>query len=284
MKPGIDIENSRFSNLENFQSIDAEADWQHVKGRMGFGPKRTVMRFRWAAAAAILLFSAGFLARHYMFSPGEMLVVRAGDDPEMVILPDGSTVSLNATAELSYPEEFSRNKRELRLSGEAFFEVERDPRRPFIVQVGTDATVEVLGTSFNIKPDPGIGSIVVQVVEGSVVFRGILPTSLSVVLHENEQATMQGGNILKEESLELNMYSWKTRILVFDQDLIGDVARHLSTCYRIDVVLKDDVPNELTFTSTIDNQDLEEVLEEVSMVLGLEYTIGEDRVVISKPN
>ena len=68
------------------------------------------------------------------------------------------------------------------------------------------------------------------------------------------------------------MLSWKTGILYFDQSFIGDVVNQLENHYKMKILLDEDVPADLQFTSTIDNQELESVLEEMSMVLGLEIT------------
>jgi ferric-dicitrate binding protein FerR (iron transport regulator) len=87
-----------------------------------------------------------------------------------------------------------------------------------------------------------------------------------------------------DDDFNRNMLSWKTGILYFDQCPMDEVARHLENLYNIHVILGENVLADETFTSTIDNQELEEVLEEIAMVMGLEYTLGEDQVFISKPD
>ena len=82
-----------------------------------------------------------------------MIAVRAGDEQVLVALNDGSRVTLNNNAELRYPEKFRGDKREVLLSGEAFFEVERNPEKPFTINIEDMAIVEVLGTSFNIRSE-----------------------------------------------------------------------------------------------------------------------------------
>jgi ferric-dicitrate binding protein FerR (iron transport regulator) len=83
--------------------------------------------------------------------------------------------------------------------------------------------------------------------------------------------------------VSLNFLSWKTGRLFFDHENIRKVFRQLEAHYEIAFVLHKSVPRNLTFTSILDNQDLDSVLEEISMVLALEYSIEDDRVIFKKP-
>ena len=78
--------------------------------------------------------------------------------------------------------------------------------------------------------------------------------------------------------------SWKTGILYFDQTGIGDMARLLTIHYGKKIRLDENIPADITFTSTIDNQELESVLEEISLVLGLNFAYEGAGVTISKPD
>jgi len=160
MKPKNDSENPLFDQLESFQSIDAEADWNKLRQSIGFDKagkyqNASLLKFWWTAAAVILLLGVGFLSRQYLFPSKEMIIAYAGESPEEVLLPDGSTVTLNSMARISYPEKFRAGKREVLLSGEAFFKVKRNPQKPFMVRIEEKAIVEVLGTSFNIRSGKG---------------------------------------------------------------------------------------------------------------------------------
>ncbi|MCK4748899.1 MAG: FecR domain-containing protein, partial [Bacteroidales bacterium] len=284
MIPEKDFKEPGISHLDTFHSIDMEGDWKKVRKRMGFGKKKMMMRIWQAAAAVILLLAVGFLAQQYLFNAPEMVIASAGDHQLEVILPDGSAVTLNKQAGLTYPEKFHRKQREVQLSGEGFFEVEPDPDRPFRVQVESEAIVEVLGTSFNIRPDTQDGSISVQVAEGRVAFSQVGKESERIVMEKDEQATLLNGLITKENTINKNFLSWKTGILYFDQELIGDVVRQLELHYGREIILESNVPIETIFTSTIDNQDLESILEEMGLVLDLDVEFNNDKVTISYSN
>ena len=284
MKPKYDIDERLFRNLETFQSIDIEEDWRTVRGRMGFEKKRS-MRYLWqTAATVIMLLGVGFLTQKLVFPTPTMLAVESGNQMKEVVLPDGSSVTLNKETKLIYPEKFNRRQRKMELMGEAFFEVVSNPDLPFIVDVEQKAMVRVLGTSFNISPDENGESISVQVLEGKVAFSSNLKGSDKVILEKDEQATLRAGTIIRADTISLNFLSWKTGMLYFDDENIEDVLKQLEAHYEVEIVLQKNVGRKLTFTSILDNQDLESVLEEISMVLGLDYSYKDHKVVFSKPD
>lgn len=287
MKPKKNSEDPLISKLETFQSIDLESDWKELKSGIGFGKemspgKRHLASTWWAAASIILLLGIGFLSKQYLFASHEMIIARAGDTPKEVLLPDGSSVTLNSMAELAYPEKFRNRKREVQLSGEAFFKIERNLQKPFMVHIEEKAMVEVLGTSFNIRSEQSGEAVSVLVLEGRVAFTDAEEKLSEIILNKDEQATLTRGRIQREETINKNMLSWKTGILYFNQSLIGDVVKQLEIYYNREILLEEDIPDDLQFTSTIDNQDLENILKELSMVLGLTIGFEDEHILISK--
>ena len=272
--------NSPFSNLEKYQSIDVEKDWENVRDKAGFGKRRNVSLFWRVAAIAIVILGVGALANQYIFTP-DMLAVASGDNQKEVVLPDGSLVHLNSDSRLTYPKKFRRS-RQVTLSGEGFFEVKRDPQRPFLVNINELASVEVLGTSFNINSQLEGQTIKVQVVEGRVSFSANNQNGTGTILVMNEQAVMKDSEIAKTKAQDRNFLSWKTGIIYFDQEKISIVLDLLSSYYDIEFIMDPSIDKDLVFTSTIDNQELEDVLEEISLVLELKITYNPDAITISK--
>jgi transmembrane sensor len=269
--------------LETYQSIDTEKDWKEVRGRIGFEKQRTMRPLWRTAAAVILLLGVGFLAQEYLDLTPDIIGVQSGDQMKELMLSDGSRVTLNKHAELFYPEKFNRKHRNLILVGEAFFEVASNPASPFVVDVEKKAQVRVLGTSFNISPDENGESISVQVLEGKVAFSSLSEGSDEIILVKDEQATLTEGAIIRVDTVDKNFLSWKTGRLFFDHEYIEEVFRQLQAYYEIEIVLTESVPENLSFTSTLDNQDLESVLDEISTVLGLVYSYENEKVVFNLP-
>jgi ferric-dicitrate binding protein FerR (iron transport regulator) len=277
-------ENHLYSNLENFQSIDIEEDWSLVKGRMGFRKPRKLNSLFQLAAMLIMLLTVGFLAKVYLFDAPQMIVASAGEEKQEFTLPDGSEVHLNVNSELSYPEKFRRNSRRVILNGEGFFKIFRDPGRPFMVNIGSQATVEALGTSFNIESSEDSNEIRVQVVEGSVAFYEQEAEESRTILKMGDQAEFQNGNIRMISNPDPNFLSWQNGVLYFRQTPISEVVKQLEKHYDRDILLDKSISREITFTSTIDNQEIEDVLDEMSLVLELTITYNPDAIRISRQN
>ncbi len=229
-----------------------------------------------------MLLGVGFLSKQYILTP-DLLFIETAENRTEVILPDGSLVHLNSHSSLTYPEKFNRN-RYVSLSGEGFFEVTKDPKRPFKVDILELASVEVLGTSFNVNGSNTKKTVNVQVVEGKVSFSANKKDGSGTILVMNEQAELREGEILKNDRPDRNFLSWKTGIIYFEQENISRVLDVLNTYYSREIILNEDVDKDLVFTSTINNQELEDVLEELSLVLDLKITYNPDAITISKRN
>lgn len=274
--------NPLYSNLEKYQSIDVAKDWENVRAKAGLGKRRKVSLVWRVAAIAIVILGVGFLSKQYILTP-DILFIETGENHEEVILPDGSVVHLNSYSQLTYPEKFKRN-RYVSFSGEGFFEVTKDPKRPFKVNIHELASVDVLGTSFNISSTQEGQVIKVQVVEGRVSFSANKKDGSGTILVMNEQAELRDGEILKNDQPDRNFMSWKTGIIYFEHENITRVLDVLNTYYSREIILNKDVDKDLVFTSTINNQELEDVLEELSLVLDLIITYSPDAITISKRN
>jgi len=274
-------ENHMFTNLEKFQSIDVEGDWKVVRNQIDFRKNRRISSVWRAAAIAIILLSAGIIAKQFVPNVPDTIIATTGEEQKEVLLPDGSMAFLNKHTELTYPEKFGKDKRQVTLTGECFFEVTHDPAQPFQVNVADRANVEVLGTSFNINAPVEGKSVSVQVVDGKVAFYANGKGEARKILEKNDQAELQNGFIAVNTRKNMNFLSWKTGILHFDQEAIEDVIDLLGKHYNREILLDNSVDIKLTFTSTIDNQELDSVLEELSLVLGISYTYQENKVIIS---
>ena len=88
--------------------------------------------------------------------------------------------------------------------------------------------------------------------------------------------------MIRDDTVDRNFLSWKTGMLFFYLESIENVCDELEDFYGIEIVLHQSVPRDLTFTSTLNNQELESVLDEISMVLGLAYRYDEQRILFTR--
>ncbi len=154
----------------------------------------------WLKAAAVVLMVIGvswFIIDYRYLRHEPMLITQVTERGQKttLVLPDGTKVRLNAKSTLTYPEEFEGNRREVTLSGEGFFEVAKNPDKPFVVHTPDFAT-QVLGTAFNVSAYREIKRAV-TVREGEVQVMWKEDTTASVIVHANEQVVLSSAGLLK---------------------------------------------------------------------------------------
>ncbi|HNW56620.1 MAG TPA: DUF4974 domain-containing protein [Bacteroidales bacterium] len=209
-------------------------------------------------------------------------------------LPDGSTGWLNSNSSLKYSGSFVSD-RKVALNGEAFFDVAKDPKRPFVVST-KDVFVEVLGTRFNIASYENEKNVEVVLEEGKLVFNNTERTK-SYTMSPNDLVVYdKTSKICSTEVVQPHKYSsWKEGKLVFRNDPLDVIARRLERWYNIDVEIKTNLSEDLRLRATFIDEDLEEVLNLLKCSLPIDYTIenrdlkpdetfARKRVIITKRN
>lgn len=190
-----------------------------------------------------------------------------------VVLPDGSRIWLNAESSITFPTAFSPEERSVKISGEVYFEIAKDTRRPFSVQVGTLQKVRVLGTHFNINAYRDESNITTTLLEGSVE---VLPSGNArpVMLKPGEQAALSGsgrinvrGDINTEE-----IVAWKNGMFQFEKASIETIMRQLSRWYNVDVVYEGTIPSK-TFSGKIDQRAKASEAIDILSFTGLNFRI-----------
>lgn len=209
--------------------FDREGAWdklqQQIKTEAPIVPfYRRYLRAVSAAAAVLLL---GWAVWALWLNPSQQTVV-ADNEIRQVELPDGSQVTLNRYAAITFPNSFDPEERRVKLEGEAFFEVDRAEEHPFVVQAGK-TRVRVLGTSFNVRESAE--EVVVSVASGTVAF-GLAATKQAVVLTKGQEANWQGGEILARELEDENYLGWKTGRFVFKETSLSSAIQQLNTYYN----------------------------------------------------
>jgi len=187
-----------------------------------------------------------------------------------VTLPDGSNIFLNRNTQLSYRENFGRHGRNVTLSGEAFFEIARDENNPFIVDAG-NASVKVLGTSFNIITNNQDSAVEVFVKTGHVMVSGN-ENNNNLILDPGNIGTMFPERSEKSVNNDPNYMSWNTGLLVYDGQTLDVVFRDLKRVYNMNIVADDPDIITNTWTSPIDNQTQETIIRLICVSFNLSYT------------
>jgi ferric-dicitrate binding protein FerR (iron transport regulator) len=187
-------------------------------------------------------------------------------------LPDGTRGWLNSKSSVRYNGDFT-SKRNVELTGEAFFDVTKDPEHPFLVKTD-DISLEVLGTRFNVASYSDERNIEVVLEEGSLKFINAGMNQMQLMKPNDLIVYDKKLKSIASEVVQPKKYlSWTEGTLVFRNDPIDVVARRLARWYNADVVLKNDIDYNLRLRATFVDESLEEVLKLLKLSLPIEYTL-----------
>ncbi len=205
----------------------------------------------------------------------------------VVELSDGTRVWLNANTTFDFPVDFVRQERVVKLSGEAYFEVAKDAKRPFIVETEGTRT-RVLGTSFNVKAYPDERYERTTLLEGSVEITLAESTgtpSPRMVLEPGMQARWEtGSRSLSVRAVDAeDAIAWRRGEFLFTEEDIQVVLQTLSRWYGVEFVSTDEKLETYTFSGMMSKDDkLGETLEILTLAGGPAFRIEGDKVYMSK--
>lgn len=208
-------------------------------------------------------------------------------------LSDGSKLILKPDSKISFPEKFLAEKREVYLSGEAFFQVSKDPKRPFLVYAN-ELVTKVLGTSFAINARNAHNKTTVEVTEGKVsVFRqtdfsetknpkalqskGMVLTANQKMVYEDESS-----NMLKtlRDKPEVVISNEKPKTFDFVNIPASTVLNDLKDAYQVDIIFDKDLLNDCPVTASLTRQSLFEKLDIICEVIEAHYEMLDGRIVV----
>jgi ferric-dicitrate binding protein FerR (iron transport regulator) len=268
-----------------FTKDRVQKEWEQLKKEMALSDESIALRTitsktsRLLRIAAVIVFFIVTIGIAYLYLPrtgGQEIVSAETSTP--VEFKDGSEVILNAFSSLEYSKNYGKEERRVHLSGEAFFDIERDEEKPFIIEV-FETEVEVLGTSFNIRAYEETGSIQVVVQSGIVKFS---TPDTSVVLQAGDRGVyaMDDKMIIKSVNEDVNYLSWKTRKLVFDNMELKDIVEVINKVYHSDIQIGNSELSNCTLSTIFENQSLEGVLEIITSTLDLEFEKAGDQYIL----
>ena len=191
-------------------------------------------------------------------------------------LSDGTRVWMNADSRLEFPEQFSGSRRTVRLYGEAYFEVAKDRRHPFVVE--TDfLTTTVLGTSFNVRAYSQ-GDASVALVEGRV---SVKSGRESLQLQPGQQVVVANGKLIAEH---VNTYGYTQRkdgFFYFTDGTMREIMVELGRWYNKTVVFEDASDMDLRLHFVADRtQSLPEIINSLCEMDGVDIELGSNEIVV----
>lgn len=250
--------------------------------------KRSDSRFqlnKWIRVAALFLLpvltAAGtyFLMNKNVSTSAPLVIAVERGQKANVTLPDGSKAWLNSQSKLTYSADFNFEKRELKLEGEAYFEVAHNPQKPFIVH-SKDMAVEALGTAFSVKAyteDSLISSVLmcgkVRVTTPSGELT-LLPNEK--VLYDKTSHTMKQSKVTNA----VNFIGWMHNELRFENESLVDIAKSIQRIYNVEITFASEKLRNQRYTGTINNNSLESVLNFITLTSAISFKIDNQQVTL----
>ncbi len=200
------------------------------------------------------------------------------------LLPDSTTVFLNAESRLRFPDRFvPGSERIVYLSGEAYFDVKRDPRSPFLVCLEHSA-VKVTGTSFNVKAYPDDTNEATTLISGTVSM-GIGTTEQWIVLKPGEQGYYDATRkTLLQQTVDVNYYTaWKDGVFAFYRQPLEEVMKTLGRWYLFDTHYQNEALKSILYTGKIyRHASIREVLHTFELMDELTFDIKGKEVIVRR--
>lgn len=271
--------------LHVMQSADPEMALVRFKTRIRKQNRKVSLGRTWSLMqkiAAVLFIPVLVMSAYLFMQQGRERVrmVEVRTNPGVISkfdLPDGTRVWLNAGSSLTYPENFWPESRQVQLNGQGYFEVAKDPEKPFIVKVDPVYSVEVLGTTFDISAYKEDEMIETTLVEGSVKLNinALNGKTVTQVLKPGEQADFtKATNKLSILSVNTDYdTAWRNGEIIFRGHSMGQVLKMLSRHYNVKFnVRNQDVLNSI-ITARFKDEQLPQVMEYLKLASGIKYTI-----------
>ena len=229
-----------------------------------------------------------------------------------LVLPDGTKVWLNSGSQLRYDKHYGSKQREVSLTGEAYFDVVKNPDLPFVIHTNR-MDIKVLGTAFNVKCYPGEKTTETSLIRGSIEVT-LKDRQEKIRLKPNEKlvisdAVASGETAVKQESSSLREpratrkplislsgltllpgdntiieTAWVSNRLVFSSETFEEVALKMERWYNVKISFSDESLKAATLTGNFEKETLGEALSALQLVTPFSYTIKSDLIVINKPN
>jgi ferric-dicitrate binding protein FerR (iron transport regulator) len=229
-------------------------------------------------AGAQLAYNDGDAGSQEVFYYNTVNTPRGGQ--YQVILPDGSKVWLNAESSLRFPTAFSGEERNVELTGEAYFDIAKDARKPFIVAVNS-MEVEVLGTEFNVMAYANEGTVNTSLLRGAVRVRNagtvsVLRPGQQARLYKDGRLSVVNHPFIEDEA------AWKDGMFIFNDEHLGSIMRRISRWYNVEIIFTTETMKSKVFTGQISkHEQLSEVLKMLELTNAVHFNIENRKVTVT---
>ncbi|MCG8701912.1 MAG: FecR family protein [Bacteroidales bacterium] len=236
-------------------------------------PKITnrIIYFLAAACVACLI---GFFAINQLQT--NVITIETANETKEITLPDYSTIILNKNSEIKYHADFNIKHRQISLSGEAYFKVNKGSHS-FTVNCG-DITTTVIGTEFNLKEDTKASKVILFVNEGIVSFATKQKDTVKATAMQQVTYDTKEFKVIRKSVKDKNSTAWISKKIEFDNKPLCEVIKDLSNYYNTEIQCI--APDTIYFTGEFENIELEEILKIICTVTKTTFQKEQNKIIV----
>ena len=249
--------------------------WDNLAHTIDIKKRKVVHLYRYGIAASV---AACVALTIFLYSTADHNIevqVASGEKVKEVLLPDGSRVWINHASSISYPKEFGPESRNLILKGHAFFEIEKNPSKPFLVE--TDGlVVKVLGTSFDVYNFKDESSAIS--VESGKVEVSHSDSDSKIVLLANERSIYDSGQgrLVKTTFDSETILAWRNNVLHFENLQLGQAIKQIERKYGVHIICTDPELLGIRIRASYTVEPLDSVLTDLAFMTNFDFEKNEN--------
>ena len=271
-----DIKPIDFDSVKAWQIVHNKASRKEFKHQ---SIRPLIRRYLQIASVAAVLILGSISAYYLIYTQQnpKMILAKTLDNKksDVIVLSDGTKIWLNKNATIHYPQTFGSDERRVILTGEAYFEVSKNPNKPFIVEA-SNANIKVLGTSFDINTKHK--NTMVSVNTGRVEVSNADKSS-NVIITKGYSANVENNHVNKFDTNNPNYLSWKTGEFTFDNTDITEVISLLNSYYSKQIALKNTTDTTCSLTAHFKKLKLQEVIEIIELTCDIDVVyLSENKI------
>jgi Fe2+-dicitrate sensor, membrane component len=273
------------------QTMDIEESWERLLNKKKQKQTRVYVLSRrilaYAAAILLVIVSGTTYLLLKTNDSTELLSSRYiggnGLEADVVVLPDGTRISLGANTVFHCEKNYGRSARTVYLEGEAYFDVIKQNDKPFVVKCGGQ-NIEVLGTKFNVMAYPDDSVFTTTLLEGSIRLT-VEDLSKSVILSPDQQLSYnRNKGVLKINSVDAQQVTaWTSGYYFFSEQRLEDILHRLSLVYGVEFIINSEKLKNPVFTGTFyRGQNIKDIMEVINMSIPIKYEVNDHQIIISE--
>lgn len=257
--------------------VDLEADFSKLNARINESETKVIQMKpsrRWlniAAAVLVLVASIFGISRYLQEDLNWVSLSTSEYENKSLTLLDGTVISLNQNSFFEYPENFNSKERRVKLTGEAFFEVEHNPDHPFIIE-GKNGETTVLGTSFNVRNYDFERKTIVTVRSGKVRFspKGT-DQKIDLVANEKTVFDVKKGTLIRSEDKRLVDLNWYSKTFDFNDIPMQQALEEIGKAYDVELSIENKNLKSCPLTANYEKLELTQIFQFLEVAYGMKF-------------